>query len=197
MKSSSDASCGSEDAPIAVFDFDGTLTCCDSLLPFLRLCSGRLRFWAGLMAMLPFLPALARDQAKERLLQRFLRGRKTGELEELAERFCERRLPALVNAAMLAQLALLGFLTAVLAASASVMFPDDMVFRTVGSASLLAGLFLMSAGVVLHGVETYMERRGFRTEARDVTDASPIDEMLRSDPPRSTPTPAPAPHRTS
>ncbi len=86
---------------VAVFDFDGTLTVADSLLPFLREVAGRRRFWIGLVRLSPSLAAggvglMPRWRVKEKLLTEFLRGRTLSELDPVIARFIARRLPALL-----------------------------------------------------------------------------------------------------
>ena len=87
---------------VAVFDFDGTLTVADSLLPFLREVAGRWRFWIGMVLLSPVFAAgglglMRRERLKEKLLREFLRGRTRMELEPVIARFIERRLQDLLN----------------------------------------------------------------------------------------------------
>lgn len=87
---------------VAVFDFDGTLTVADSLLPFLREVSGRRRFWTGMVRLLPALVAggvglVTRARVKDQLLDEFLRGRTRTELAPEIERFIAGRLSTLLN----------------------------------------------------------------------------------------------------
>lgn len=80
---------------IAAFDFDGTLTVRDSLVPFLRRVAGG----AGLArACVAEVRALYRDmkggqreEGKERVLQRVFRGESVAGVEELAVSFAEER----------------------------------------------------------------------------------------------------------
>jgi HAD superfamily hydrolase (TIGR01490 family) len=106
LNSSSDIDAGRDSRPVAVFDFDGTLTCCDTFLPFLRACCRRGRFWAGLLGLAPVVLVRSRSRAtlKELFVQRFLRGRSDRDLATCAERFCEQRMPALLNHAMMGRL---------------------------------------------------------------------------------------------
>ncbi len=88
--------------PLAVFDFDGTLTYADSLLPFFRETAGRLGAWAGFGLLSPVLGALAfrlcgNQAAKERFVRWFLAGKSSKELAALGSRFAAGRLCWLEN----------------------------------------------------------------------------------------------------
>ena len=61
--------------PIAAFDFDGTLTRRDTLLPFLASVTGNVAALCALARVAPRLAAGERDLAKERLLHHLLAGR--------------------------------------------------------------------------------------------------------------------------
>lgn len=94
---------------LALFDFDGTLTTRDSLLPFLRQVVGTPRFVAGLAALSgPLLSyALGRtanDVAKQRLLGHFLRGRELADLDSCGRAFADAHLPGLLRPATMAAL---------------------------------------------------------------------------------------------
>jgi phosphatidylglycerophosphatase C len=91
----------------AAFDFDGTLTRRDSLLPFLRFALGTPRLLAGLAAESPALARyalgiLANDRAKERLLTRCLGGESAQHVAECGQRFARERLPRLLHAETMA-----------------------------------------------------------------------------------------------
>lgn len=97
------------DMRLALFDFDGTLTTRDSLMPFLRHVVGTPAFIAGLGAMSPVLAAYAfgwmrNDRAKERVLHWFLGGRCLGEVEDAGQAFAQTRLPRLLRPSMMAAL---------------------------------------------------------------------------------------------
>jgi len=85
---------------VAAFDFDGTLTQGDTLLPFLR----RLLGWPRLLWVLlicgPWLAAYAlrltsNHRAKARLLRASLAGRTSGEVQRCARAFLQDELPLL------------------------------------------------------------------------------------------------------
>lgn len=87
---------------IAFFDFDGTLTRNDSLLPFLRSVVGHKKFYRGLIKLTPVLLAyqtgiIRNDVAKQRVLTYFLRGLSRPELETLGEKFAHQCLPGLLS----------------------------------------------------------------------------------------------------
>ncbi|MGH8985399.1 MAG: HAD-IB family hydrolase [Acidimicrobiia bacterium] len=77
---------------VAAFDFDGTLSTRDNVVPFLRAAVGGPRLAVGLAATTPRLVAAAlddgrRDRAKTALVRRLLTGYATVRLAEVAERF--------------------------------------------------------------------------------------------------------------
>lgn len=77
---------------VAAFDFDGTITRSDTLLPFLRKSAGQGRTARALLALslrttVSMGTAGSRDAAKEELLRRLLTGVPVGTLEAQAESF--------------------------------------------------------------------------------------------------------------
>jgi HAD superfamily hydrolase (TIGR01490 family) len=93
---------------VVLFDFDGTLTRGDTLLPFLRFLVGAPRFWAGMAWLSPVLAlyaagVLRNDRAKAIVLRHFLRGRPLAQLQEAGERFAGQQLPALLRTDMMAR----------------------------------------------------------------------------------------------
>lgn len=87
---------------VAVFDFDGTLTRRDSLLPFLWGVAGPTEFIFNVAVLLPTLPRYAlglldNGATKERVLDRFLGGRPVEEIRSVAERFAEEQIPLLLD----------------------------------------------------------------------------------------------------
>lgn len=86
--------------PVAFFDFDGTLTRRDTLLPFLRLVSGTPKFVAKMAYLSPVLAAYAtrlvrNDVAKEIVLTHFLRGMQPDALRSYGRAFVHSILPGL------------------------------------------------------------------------------------------------------
>lgn len=88
--------------PVAVFDFDGTITRRDTLLPFLLFVFD----WPGvLLRSIPLLPVLLgyavklvdNGVAKERVIRHLFDGVPELKFQEWCERFAEERLPALVR----------------------------------------------------------------------------------------------------
>ena len=82
------------DAPrrIAAFDFDGTLSRRDTLVPFLAMAAGRARFAQacarlGLLGARRKLPARDRDRVKEELIRLLFAGRSEDELRHLGEQY--------------------------------------------------------------------------------------------------------------
>ncbi len=83
---------------VAAFDFDGTLTRGDTLLPYLRRGLGWPRFLLAISLSAPWLLAYAlrlmsNHRAKARLLHTSLRGRTLEEIEQWALDFVTRYLP--------------------------------------------------------------------------------------------------------
>lgn len=86
--------------PVVFFDFDGTLTRRDSLLPFLHMVSGTPLFVARMSVLSPVLVAYAakllkNDVAKEIVLKHFLQGKQLEELRAAGQRFATDSLPGL------------------------------------------------------------------------------------------------------
>ena len=80
---------------IAAFDFDKTLTRCDTLLPFLTFTAGSCRTFTRLLVELPTLAAFAagyaeRQQTKEQVLTRFFCGRALAELQRQGSQFASQ-----------------------------------------------------------------------------------------------------------
>ncbi len=87
---------------VAVFDFDGTLTRRDSLLPFLRIAVGQWQFYWGLLMMSPVLVGYSLKfipnwQAKEAILTYFLEGLTEEKLQQLGQYFVIHKLPKLLR----------------------------------------------------------------------------------------------------
>lgn len=87
---------------IAVFDFDGTLTRRDSLMPFLRMAVSRWQFYWGLLIVSPVLVGYALKltpnwRAKEAVLTYFLAGWTEEKLQRLGQRFALQKLPKLLR----------------------------------------------------------------------------------------------------
>ena len=98
------------DPPVVAFDFDGTLTYCDSLLPFLRFVRGRRHFWREMLRLSPTFAAhrlglVSRDSAKQTLLSAMLSQIKVAYLDSLASSFASDVLPSLINSRALGRLA--------------------------------------------------------------------------------------------
>jgi phosphatidylglycerophosphatase C len=82
---------------IAVFDFDHTMTDRDSLLPFLFYVQG---FWKTIYDLLVLSPAflsylignLSRQRVKEKILTRFIGGRRWTDVEALGQQYADQRL---------------------------------------------------------------------------------------------------------
>lgn len=94
---------------IAFFDFDGTLTCGDSLIPFLHMVRGTPLLMYDLLAVSPWLVAymlrlLRNDRAKEELFKQTLAGTGIDELRRKGQCFAENYLPGMLRAVMIERL---------------------------------------------------------------------------------------------
>ncbi|MCY7295033.1 HAD family hydrolase [Alteromonas sp. a30] len=78
--------------PVVYFDFDGTLTTGDTLIPFLRYISTPLSFWFKMLRASPYLLAyklkiMANDVAKQHVLRIFLKGKQLSDLQSQGTSF--------------------------------------------------------------------------------------------------------------
>jgi phosphatidylglycerophosphatase C len=95
--------------PVAFFDFDGTLTRGDSLIPFLRMVRGTSRFALDLLAASPWLSAYAvglirNDIAKEVLLRKSIGGASLDALQAHGRYFAEHFVSKMLRTDMMARL---------------------------------------------------------------------------------------------
>lgn len=91
-----------EPATVAAFDLDGTMTRCDTLVPFLFYVSGMRGFLLKAFQSIPeflqySLGRIRNDEFKERVLARFLGGMRAQSLEGSGLAFSERILPKLLR----------------------------------------------------------------------------------------------------
>ncbi|MEN9396474.1 MAG: hypothetical protein RLZ81_1004 [Pseudomonadota bacterium] len=94
---------------LALFDFDGTLSTRDSLMPFLRHTCGTPRFLGGLALLAPVLGAyavgwMANDRAKARVLGHFLGGQTLVQVQQAGAVFARTALPDLLRTSSMARL---------------------------------------------------------------------------------------------
>lgn len=94
---------------IAFFDFDGTLTRSDSLLPFLKYVRGRTRFYLDMLKVSPWLAGYAfkvvpNDVAKTKLLTCSLGGIQKSELFHKGQVFCDELPESALNPMMVERL---------------------------------------------------------------------------------------------
>lgn len=94
---------------IAAFDFDGTITYCDSFIPFLMYVVGKAGFLKLLPKVIPQYLAykcgkIGNQQAKEKFIRVYLGGYAHTELQGMGHRFAAKTLPLLVRKNMLARL---------------------------------------------------------------------------------------------
>jgi len=87
---------------VAAFDFDGTLTHRDTLLPFLLFVCGRFKTICKLLLLLPFLSGyvmglISRQETKERVLSFFFQGMPIEQLRAYGARFLQERMPQLLK----------------------------------------------------------------------------------------------------
>jgi len=87
---------------VAFFDFDGTLTYRDTLLPFLRMLRGQQCFSLDLLKVSPWLAGyglrlIKNDKAKQILLRQSLSCYTIDELEDHGRHFAEQQLPGMIR----------------------------------------------------------------------------------------------------
>ncbi len=95
--------------PVALFDFDGTLTVGDTLMPFLKAVVGPWGLAGALARSAPWLVGygarvVRNDVAKQRLLAAALGGRRHADLQSRGREFARDRVPALLRRDMMALL---------------------------------------------------------------------------------------------
>lgn len=88
--------------PVAFFDFDGTLTTGDTLMPFLKFVVGTPTYYAKLALVSPVLAAyfaklLRNDIAKQILLKQYLAGYHIDDLFERGQRFSDEVIPTMLR----------------------------------------------------------------------------------------------------
>lgn len=87
---------------VAFFDFDGTLTTGDTLMPFLKFVVGKPKYYWNLLLVMPvlvcyFFKLVRNDVAKEVVLKRYLAGYHIDELFTLGERFSKEIIPTMLR----------------------------------------------------------------------------------------------------
>ena len=92
----------SDTRPVVFFDFDGTLTTGDTLMPFLKFVVGKPIYYVKLVLLSPILVAyfakvLRNDIAKQIVLKRYLAGYRIDELFLLGKRFSEDVIPTMLR----------------------------------------------------------------------------------------------------
>lgn len=99
-----------QDTPaVAFFDFDGTLTRGDTLLPFLKHVVGSQAYYTQLARLSPVLGAyfvklLRNDIAKQKVLERYLTGYTLKELSRLGRTFSDEVIPSMLRQEGIARL---------------------------------------------------------------------------------------------
>ncbi|TWI54356.1 HAD superfamily hydrolase (TIGR01490 family) [Pseudomonas duriflava] len=88
--------------PVAFFDFDGTLTTGDTLMPFLKFVVGTPAYYTKLVLISPVLAAyfaklLRNDIAKQIVLKHYLDGYQINDLFELGQRFSEEVISSMLR----------------------------------------------------------------------------------------------------
>lgn len=94
---------------VVAFDFDGTLTHGESFFRFLAFVTPWPRFIINVLLSLPALTlftcrVITNEDAKVRILKRFLRGRRLSEVTTLAAQFAAKRIPKTVRLEVVAKL---------------------------------------------------------------------------------------------
>ncbi|WP_417504247.1 HAD-IB family hydrolase [Marinomonas gallaica] len=140
---------------IAFFDFDGTLTLKDSLLPFLKYVRGRERFYLDMLQVSPWLAGyvlriVPNDIAKSKLLSRSLAGMLKSELCKKGQTFCDGLSDSALNQMMVKRLKehqAKGHMTVLVSASLDV-YLDDWAQKMGFDACLCSRLEQDKAGYV-------------------------------------------------
>lgn len=88
--------------PVAFFDFDGTLTTGDTMMPFLKFVVGTPTYYAKLALVSPVLGAyftklLRNDIAKQIVLKQYLAGYHIDELFTMGDRFSREVIPSMLR----------------------------------------------------------------------------------------------------
>ncbi|WP_348816166.1 HAD-IB family hydrolase [Halomonas sp. H10-59] len=88
--------------PVAFFDFDGTLTTGDTLMPFLKFLVGSPIYYTKLTVnshyiLAYFLKVLRNDVAKRLLLKGYLAGYRLGHLYEKGQKFADEIIPLMLR----------------------------------------------------------------------------------------------------
>lgn len=92
----------SNNTPVAFFDFDGTLTTGDTLMPFLKFVVGAPRYYWYLILVSPILIAyilklIPNDIAKQKVLELYLSGYPLSELFEKGKNFSQEVIPTMLR----------------------------------------------------------------------------------------------------
>lgn len=87
---------------VAYFDFDGTITSCDTLLPFLIYTVGYIKFLLKIPTLIPILimywtNVITNETAKERTLTALLKDKSFEYLDAKAESFARRKLSCFIK----------------------------------------------------------------------------------------------------
>jgi len=90
---------------IAAFDFDGTVTTCDSFSRFALFSLGPFHFLLRSLSLLPALFTFSRSKIKERALKLYFSHLTLDEFQREAERFTKKKLPALLRPKALEKIA--------------------------------------------------------------------------------------------
>lgn len=95
---------------IAAFDFDGTITCKDTLIEFLRYAGGSARFYAVFALFSPLLVLMklklySNQKAKEKIFEHYFKGMPIEQFDDLCRRFFEEKGLSLIYAEAKAQIA--------------------------------------------------------------------------------------------
>lgn len=86
---------------LALFDFDGTITCKDSLLPFTAFAKGKLKFYTGLICLAPLLlmnklGMVGAQKTKNIFITWFFKGESTGVFNDISTRYASGKIDAIV-----------------------------------------------------------------------------------------------------
>ncbi len=94
---------------VAAFDFDGTLSYCDSLLPFLWVAAGPIAWFKHMFVLSPafvkyIFKGYSRQEMKEKVLTQFFKGMAIDKVDQIGDNYAADLLPRLIKPQALARL---------------------------------------------------------------------------------------------
>lgn len=90
------------DLKLALFDFDGTISCKDSMIDFIQFTVGRRRYFSGLLSQSPMLLSYllkrtSNSDAKQALMGHYFSQHTRQQFETLAHQYAKNQLPVIIR----------------------------------------------------------------------------------------------------